>query len=85
MKMEHNKILINPLEYLSHIMLLFSCRLTNMCIYIHTHTHTHACIHTHTHTCMHAYTHTHTHIHTVHKSKYFGNSEMWSTIMGTEF
>jgi len=37
----------------------------------------------------HKYVYTHTHIHTnkhtVHKSKYFGNSEMYSTIMGTEF
>jgi len=47
MKMEHNKILITPVENLSHFMLLFSCHLlTDMCIYIHTHTHTQTYIHT---------------------------------------
>jgi len=33
----------------------------------------------------HKYVYTHTHTYTVHKSKDFGNSGMWSTIMGTEF
>jgi hypothetical protein len=55
-KVEEKKILITPLENLSHFMLLFCHLLTNMCVYVCMYVCVCVCIHIHNN--IRTYTHT---------------------------